>query len=95
MQLNPLAVTVSLIVLACGQAQAQSQQGQQGQPGQQGQEREGRRHLANESIATACKADIKQLCQGETGQAAEQCLRNNSEKLSSQCKGAITKPPQN
>jgi len=29
--------------------------------------------------------------QGQKGKEAEQCLRNNESKLSSQCKGALTK----
>ncbi|HXW73633.1 MAG TPA: hypothetical protein VEK10_02355 [Steroidobacteraceae bacterium] len=48
----------------------------------------------NSQVAQACKAEIQQLCQGQKGQAAEQCLRNNQAKLSSQCKDAITKAPQ-
>ena len=38
----------------------------------------------------ACKADIQQLCKGQTGQQAEQCLKNNESKLSAQCKGAVS-----
>jgi len=35
----------------------------------------------------------QQLCQGQKGQEAEQCLKNNESKLSSQCKGAVSKTP--
>jgi len=47
----------------------------------------------NDQVAQACKADIQQLCQGQKGQQAEQCLKNNESKLSSGCKGAISKTP--
>jgi hypothetical protein len=40
-------------------------------------------------VAQACKTEIQQLCQGQKGQAAEQCLKNNESKLSSQCKSAL------
>ena len=45
----------------------------------------------NNAIAQACKTELQQLCQGQKGQQAEQCLKNNQSKLSAQCKGAITK----
>jgi hypothetical protein len=48
----------------------------------------------NSAIAKACKADIQQLCQGQKGKEAEQCLRSNADKLSADCKGAISKAPQ-
>jgi hypothetical protein len=40
----------------------------------------------------ACKTEIQQLCQGQKGKEAEQCLKNNESKLSSQCKGALQTP---
>jgi hypothetical protein len=33
------------------------------------------------------------LCQGQKGQQAEQCLKNNQSKLSAECKGAVSKTP--
>ena len=51
---------------------------------------QGREHV-NKQVAEACKAEIQQLCQGQKGKEAEQCLRNNESKLSSQCIGALTK----
>jgi len=45
--------------------------------------------MENNPVAQACKTDIQQLCQGQKGQQAEQCLKNNQSKLSSQCKGAL------
>jgi len=54
---------------------------------------ESRREARHASPAEqACKADIQQLCQGKTGQAAEQCLQSNQAKLSSQCKSALQTP---
>jgi hypothetical protein len=47
----------------------------------------------NNQVVQACKAELQQLCQGQKGQQAEQCLKNNESKLSSQCKGAISKTP--
>ncbi len=51
------------------------------------------RREINSQVAQACKAELQQLCQGQKGQAAEQCLKNNESKLSSQCKGAISPAP--
>jgi hypothetical protein len=48
----------------------------------------------HDAIAKAYKADIQQLCQGQKGKEAEQCLRSNADKLSADCKGAISKAPQ-
>jgi hypothetical protein len=48
----------------------------------------------NSQVAQACKAELQQLCQGQKGKEAEQCLKNNESKLSSQCKGAVSKAPQ-
>jgi uncharacterized protein HemX len=48
---------------------------------------------ANSQAAQACKTELQQLCQGQKGQQAEQCLKNNESKLSPQCKGAISNTP--
>jgi len=50
----------------------------------------------NSQVVQACKAEIQQLCRGQEGQEGqepEQCLKNNESKLSSQCKGAVSKTP--
>jgi hypothetical protein len=52
------------------------------------------RREVNSQVAQACKAELQQLCQGQKGKEAEQCLKNNESKLSSDCKGAISKAPQ-
>jgi len=52
------------------------------------------RREVNSQVAQACKTELQQLCQGQKGKEAEQCLKNNDSKLSSQCKGAISKAPQ-
>ena len=52
------------------------------------------RHEVNSQVAQACKAELQQLCQGQKGKEAEQCLKNNESKLSSDCKGAVSKAPQ-
>ena len=48
------------------------------------------RERVNQQVVQACKTELQQLCQGQKGQQAEQCLKNNESKLSAQCKGAIS-----
>jgi hypothetical protein len=48
------------------------------------------RREAAKAVASACKTDIQQLCNGKTGQAAQQCLQANEQKLSSECKSAMS-----
>jgi hypothetical protein len=55
-----------------------------------GQSRREERHAS--PAEQACKADIQKLCQGQTGQQAETCLKNNQANLSSQCKSALQTP---
>ena len=55
-----------------------------------GESRREERHAS--PAEQACKADIQKLCQGQKGQQAEQCLKNNQAKLSSQCKSALQTP---
>ena len=57
-------------------------------------EAQAQRREINSQVAQACKTELQQLCQGQKGKEAEQCLRNNESKLSSQCKGAVSKAPQ-
>jgi hypothetical protein len=45
------------------------------------------------AVARACKADAEHICSGKTGQDLQQCLKSNQEKLSSNCKDAISKLP--
>jgi len=45
------------------------------------------------AVARACKADAEHMCTGKTGQALQQCLQSNKEKLSSNCKDAMSKLP--
>ena len=49
------------------------------------------RREVNTQVAQACKTELQQLCQGQKGKEAEQCLKSNESKLSSECKGAISK----
>jgi len=49
------------------------------------------RREVNSQVAQACKTELQQLCQGQKGKEAEQCLKNNQSKLSSECKGAVSK----
>ena len=50
------------------------------------------RREVNSQVAQACKTELQQLCQGQKGQQAEQCLKNNQANLSSQCKSALQTP---
>jgi hypothetical protein len=45
------------------------------------------------AVARACKADAEHMCSGKTGQDLQQCLKSNQDKLSSNCKDAISKMP--
>jgi hypothetical protein len=45
------------------------------------------------AVARACKADASHMCAGKTGQELQQCLKSNQEKLSSNCKDAVSKLP--
>ena len=45
------------------------------------------------AVARACKADAEHMCAGKTGQELQQCLKSNQQKLSSNCKDAISKLP--
>ena len=55
-----------------------------------GESRREERHAS--PAEQACKTEIQQLCQGKTGQQAQQCLQNNQSKLSAQCKSALQTP---
>lgn len=52
------------------------------------------RREIDRGVASACKAELEQLCKGQRGREAEQCLRNNESKLGADCKGAVSKTPQ-
>ena len=45
------------------------------------------------AVARACRADAEKTCAGKTGQEMQQCLKSNSEKLSADCKNAMSKLP--
>lgn len=80
MKLSSVLLVATLVAGTCAQAQT---------PG------ESRREARHASPAEqACKADIQKLCQGQTGQQAEQCLQKNQANLSSQCKSALQTTPQ-
>jgi uncharacterized protein HemX len=44
-------------------------------------------------VARLCKADAEKMCSGKTGQELQQCLKSNQQKLSSNCKDAVSKLP--
>jgi len=81
MKLTSLVLITALVAGVCAQAQTQPSEGRRGRE-------------VNSQVVQACKSELQQLCQGQKGPAAEQCLKNNESKLSSQCKGAVSKSPQ-
>jgi hypothetical protein len=89
MKFKPLLFIAALATLGGAQAQTQNPN-----PSQNPNPDRHRRAEVNQPVAQACKSEIQQMCQGQTGQQAEQCLRNNQQKLSPQCKGAVTKSPE-
>ena len=48
---------------------------------------------ARAAMQKACAADMTSLCAGKTGREANQCLRANSDKVSPDCKAAMSKMP--
>lgn len=48
---------------------------------------------AFQAVRTACQNDTKQYCPDKRGREAFQCLRDNSDKLSPDCKDALAKLP--
>jgi hypothetical protein len=50
---------------------------------------------AREAMRKACGDDMKKLCADKTGREAMACMRENSEKVSPDCKAAMAKmrPP--
>ncbi len=78
MRVLPIVLIAAFAAATCAEAQTGGQS-----------RREERRASPAEQ---ACKTEIQQLCKGQTGQQAEQCLKNNQSKLSSQCKSALQTP---
>ena len=48
----------------------------------------------DQAVARACKDDAQHMCSGKTGQELQQCLKSNQAQLSSNCKEAVSKLPQ-
>jgi multidrug efflux system membrane fusion protein len=48
---------------------------------------------ARQAMMTACAADAKTLCAGQEGREMFMCMRENADKLSQGCKGAMAKMP--
>ncbi|HEY2590842.1 MAG TPA: cysteine rich repeat-containing protein [Steroidobacteraceae bacterium] len=48
---------------------------------------------AIQAVRTACQDDVKQYCSDKQGRAVFQCLRENTDKVSSGCKDALGKLP--
>ncbi len=78
MKLTPILLVATLVAATVAQAQTQ------------GESRRAERRAS--PAEQACKTEMQQLCQGQTGQQAEQCLKNNQSKLSAQCKSALQTP---
>jgi len=48
---------------------------------------------AVDAVLKACKGDLEKLCPGKHGPDAVACLKSNEDKLSSECKQAVSKAP--
>jgi hypothetical protein len=48
---------------------------------------------ARAALHKACQSDMQALCADKRGREAMQCLRSNTDKLSADCKDAISKMP--
>jgi len=49
---------------------------------------------ARQAVRQSCANDSKTYCADKKGREAMQCLRENSDKLSADCKDALSKLPQ-
>jgi hypothetical protein len=88
MKLSSLVLVVSLLSAAAVQAQTPPAPS----PEQQ---------AARDAVRKSCAADMQSLCAGKQGREAMMCLRSNSDKVSADCKDAMSKmhrqgtPPSN
>ena len=80
MKLSSLALCVSLVAITLAQAQPPA-------PSPEMQ-------AAREAVRKSCATDSKTYCADKKGREAMMCLRENSDKLSADCKDALSKLPQ-
>ncbi|MDB5492764.1 MAG: hypothetical protein JWP86_101, partial [Phenylobacterium sp.] len=66
-----------------------------GQPGQApaGQGGSPEMQAARAAVTQACGADLQKLCAGQQGREAFMCLRQNADKASAACQGAMARMP--
>ncbi len=83
MKLNTLVLIAALA--GAGGAYAQAPAGG-GAPSPEAQ-------AARAAMMKACSADATTLCAGKTGRDLNMCLRDNNDKLSPDCKDAMSKIP--
>jgi len=48
---------------------------------------------ARAAVRKSCASDVQSMCAGKTGREAMMCLRSNADKLSPDCKEALSKLP--
>jgi hypothetical protein len=77
--LAPVLLLGVLVAAECAQAQAPA-------PSPDAQ-------AARAAVHKACQSDMQSLCADKQGREAMQCLHSNSDKLSSDCKDALSKLP--
>ena len=80
MKLHSLALCVSMFAITLAQAQPPA-------PSPEMQ-------AAREAVRKSCANDSKTYCGDKKGREAMQCLRENSDKVSADCKDALSKMPQ-
>jgi hypothetical protein len=80
MKLSALSLCASLVAITLAQAQPPA-------PSPEMQ-------AAREAVRKSCANDSKTYCADKKGREAMQCLRENSDKVSADCKDALSKMPQ-
>lgn len=77
--LASLMLVAALVAAECAEAQAPA-------PSPDAQ-------AARAAFHKACQSDMQTLCADKHGREAMQCLRSNTDKLSADCKDALSKLP--
>lgn len=80
MRAKSILLIAGLMVFGCAHAQ------------DQGQPRRDRDRVLDRPFDQVCKRDIQKLCRGKKDEEARQCLKDNSDKLDSDCRDAVRSP---
>jgi hypothetical protein len=80
MKPKSILLIVGLLTFSCAHAQDQPRRDRD------------RDRTINQPFDQVCSRDIQRLCRGKKDDEARQCLRDNSDKLGSDCRDAIKSP---